>query len=181
MNRTFWAALAAATAATGTGAAAQTAAGPSPLAPLYACADKTDPAERLACFDAAVAAVKAQENRSEIVTFDRKRVETVRREAFGFRLPSLPRLGLPGRDPSSTSAAGEEIEEQMLAVTRLSTREGRATMTMDNGQVWRLTEPGEINAPARTPFNVRIRSATLGSYIMSVEGRNKGYRVRRVE
>jgi hypothetical protein len=163
----------------------------SPLEPIYACADKTNPTERLACFDAAVATIRAKEAKSEIVTFDKQRVERVRREAFGFSLPSLPKLGFPafggapkaeGKDQSVAAAAVEEdIEEQSFTV--VSTREaaGRVVLTLENGQVWRLTEAGELNAPSRPPFKVKIRTAAMGSFILSVEGRNKGYRVRRVE
>ena len=174
-------------------------ASPSPLTPLYACADMTDPAQRLACFDAAVAAVRAAENTSQIVTFDKQRIETVRREAFGFRMPSLPRIGMPsfggrGTDAGSPGGANsrsgstapamavaEEIEEQSFAVARVTASAGRAVLVLDNGQVWRLVDTDEINAPRQTPFNVRIRTAAMGSFILTIEGRNKGYRVRRVE
>ena len=166
-------------------------AGVSPLEPIYACANKTDPTERLACYDAAVASVRAKEAKSEIVTFDKQRVEKVRREAFGFSLPSLPKLGFPafgggskgeGKEQNGpTAAATEEIEEQSFTV--VSTREsaGRVVITLENGQVWRLVEAGELNAPKRPPYNVKIRTAAMGSFILTVEGRNKGYRVRRVE
>lgn len=163
----------------------------SPLEPIYACANKTDPTERLACFDAAVATIRAKEAKSEIVTFDKQRVEKVRREAFGFSLPSLPKLGFPafggapkaeGKDQSVAAAKVEEdIEEQSFTV--VSTREsaGRVVITLENGQIWRLTEAGELNAPKRPPYKVNIRTAAMGSFILTVEGRNKGYRVRRVE
>jgi len=163
----------------------------SPLEPIYACADKTNPTERLACFDAAVATIRAKEAKSEIVTFDKQRVEKVRREAFGFSLPSLPKLGFPafGGAPKADSkdqsvaavAAEEDIEEQSFTV--VSTREsaGRVVITLENGQVWRLTEAGELNAAKRPPYKVNIRTAAMGSFILTVEGRNKGYRVRRVE
>jgi hypothetical protein len=163
----------------------------SPLEPIYACADKSNPTERLACFDAAVATIRAKEAKSEIVTFDKQRVEKVRREAFGFSLPSLPKLGFPafGGAPKADSkdqsvaavAVAEDIEEQSFTV--VSTREsaGRVVITLENGQVWRLTEAGELNAAKRPPYKVNIRAAAMGSFILTVEGRNKGYRVRRVE
>ena len=163
----------------------------SPLEPIYACSNKSDPTERLACFDAAVATIRAKEAKSEIVTFDKQRVEKVRREAFGFSLPSLPKLGFPAfgggpkadnKDQSVAAAAvADDIEEQSFTV--VSTREsaGRIVLTLENGQVWRLTEAGELNAPKRPPYSVKIRTAAMGSFILTVEGRNKGYRVRRVE
>jgi hypothetical protein len=163
----------------------------SPLEPIYACADKTNPTERLACFDAAVATIRAKEAKSEIVTFDKQRVEKVRREAFGFSLPSLPKLGFPAfgggpkadsKDQSVAAAAVEaDIEEQSFTVASTRESAGRVVLTLENGQVWRLTEAGELNAPSRPPYKVKIRTAAMGSFILTVEGRNKGYRVRRVE
>ena len=176
-------------------ASAQPASSVSPLSPIYACAEKTDPAQRLACFDSAVAAVKAAEARSEIVTMDQPRVAAVRREAFGFRIPSLPRFGFGGPAAGATVAgataggtstpaarAREEVEdEQTFAVARVGASGNRVAIYLENGNVWHLTEAGELNAPRQTPFNVRIRAAAMGSFMLNIEGRNKGYRVRRVE
>jgi hypothetical protein len=162
---------------------------PSPLSPIYACAEKTDATERLACFDTAVAAVKAAEGRSEIIAMDKPRVEAVRREAFGFRIPSLPKFGLGGAGATGTNLArGEqskerdaEFETQTFAVTRLGQSGDRVAIYLDNGNVWHLVEAGELFAPRQFPFNVQIRAASMGSFILQVEGRNKGYRVRRVQ
>ena len=165
--------------------------GVSPLSPIYACAEKTDPAQRLACFDTAVAAVKAAEARSEIITMDQPRVAAVRREAFGFRIPSLPRFGLGAlvsgkgnanaTNPARPDQQNAQQDEQTFAVARVGQAGNRVAIYLDNGNIWHLTEAGELNAPRQTPFNVRIRSAAMGSFLLTVEGRNKGYRVRRVE
>lgn len=164
----------------------------SPLSPIYACAEKTDPVERLACFDSAVASVKAAEARSEIIALDQPRVAAVRREAFGFRIPSLPRFGFGGAraeasagassgTPSTRPPNNEDDEEQTYAVARIGRAGDRVAIYLENGNVWQMTEAGELNAPSQTPFNVRIKSAAMGSFLLNVEGRNKGYRVRRVQ
>jgi hypothetical protein len=168
-------------------ASAQPASTASPLSPIYACAEKTIPAERLACFDTAVAQVKAAEARSEIVTMDQPRVAAVRREAFGFRIPSFARFGLggagaaAGASASAPKPADDQIDEQDFAVARVGQAGSRVSLVLTNGNVWNLVEDERFNAPRQTPFNVRIKSASMGSYILSVEGRNKGYRVRRVQ
>jgi hypothetical protein len=174
-----------------TGAQQAPASSVSPLSPLYACAEKVDPTLRLACFDAAVAAVKTAEARSEIVALDQPRVAAVRREAFGFRIPSLPRFGFgnsntsPGASAAAASPAAkarDEVEdEQIFAVARVGQAGNRVAIYLENGSIWHLTEAGELNVPRQTPFNVRIRTAAMGSFILTVEGRNKGYRVRRVQ
>jgi hypothetical protein len=202
MNMLFASLFALTSAAQSGGSAPAAASSVSPLSPIYACAEKSDPVLRLACFDAAVAAVKAAEARSEIITLDQPRVAAVRREAFGFRIPSLPRFGFgtpaiaaaasTGAVATSTSAAAavpspaqrardEVADEQTFAVNRVGQAGGRVALYLENGSVWHLTEAVEFNAPRQTPYNVRIRTAALGSFILTVEGRNKGYRVRRVE
>jgi|GEM_PF-589367 len=155
-----------------------------PLAALYECSQKTNDAERLACFDAQVAALKAKEASSDVVVIDAPRVAQMRREAFGFNLPSLPKLGLPkltGLRGADNAAQQADEERQTMVVTRISNQGGRATLTMENGQIWQLIEAEEINVYGRPPYSANIRSASLGSFILSFEGRNKGYRVRRVE
>ncbi|KAF0185989.1 MAG: hypothetical protein FD163_657 [Hyphomonadaceae bacterium] len=165
-------------------AAQDAAATQTPLAALYDCAQKTNDAERLACFDAQVAALKAKEASSDVVVIDAPRVAQMRREAFGFNLPSLPKLGLPklsGLRGGDNAAQQADEERQVMAVTRISNQGGRATLTMENGQVWQLVEAEEINVSGRPPYSANIRSASFGSFLLSFEGRNKGYRVRRVE
>jgi hypothetical protein len=161
----------------------------SPLAPVYACADETDPAARLACYDAAVAALRGREARSEVVAVDQERLEAVRREAFGFRLPSLPGLFRRGGGAAAPGGGGAasreeqepELERQSMTVARVTSRGDRTVLVMDNGQIWQFVEAGEITGRRTPPFQVLIRQAALGSFIMSVEGSNRGYRIRRVE
>jgi hypothetical protein len=167
----------------------------SPLDPLYACTRITDAAERLACFDGAVAQLRAREQSRDVVAVDRAAVEQVRRESFGFNLPSLPNL-FARREPAAGAAAAgaagdgaraapaepEEFEErQVMQVTSLRMAGDRQVLVMANGQTWQFAEPGTLTPARRAPFNVLIRRAALGSYILSVEGSNRGHRVRRVE
>lgn len=166
------------------GATAPAANPPSPLASVYACAQRAEPDARLACYDAAVAELRAAEGRQDVVAFDRQRVEQVRREAFGFRLPSLPRLGLPGPRPAPDApetANAAEIEEQTFTVARVGMSGDRFRLWLDNGQVWQFVDAGDMAAGPRPPFRIRIRGAAFGSFMMTVEGRNRGYRVRRIE
>lgn len=151
----------------------------SPLSPLYVCAAKTDSQERLACFDSAVAQLKAREASSEVVALDAPKVAQMRREAFGFNLPSLPKLGLPKFTKDKVEEPREE--RQTMVAVRIGRNGGYNTVHMENGQVWQLVETREVDLPRRPPVNVNIRSATMGSFILSFEGRNRGYRVRRTE
>jgi hypothetical protein len=163
-----------------------------PLSALYACQGKPD-AERLACFDAAVAALQGRESRQEVVAIDEAAARTLRREAFGFNIPSLPRLGLAGlgRRPAAPDASGapapiaaEEADpdDVVLSVAGLGAdAAGRPLLRMTEGQVWVLIDSSGFRPPSARPFNVRIREAMMGSFLLQIEGRNRGFRARRVE
>ena len=56
---------------------------------LSACRAITDSTERLACFDKTAAALDEAQNKGEVVVVDRRQVQEVKREAFGFNLNSL--------------------------------------------------------------------------------------------
>lgn len=161
-----------------------------PLSALYACQGKPD-AERLACFDAAVAALQGREARQEVVAIDEAAARTIRREAFGFNIPSLPRLGLPGfarraeeASPGAPAARAEAIEpdEVLLSVAGLGAdAAGRPLLRMSEGQVWVLLDSSGFRPPSQRPFQVRIREAMMGSFLLQIEGRNRSFRARRVE
>ncbi len=165
-------------------ALAQGAQPPSPLSPVYACAAEPDPARRLACFDAAVAALKQAEEKREVVAIDQATVRTLRREAFGFQLPSLPRLALPrlGGGGQDAASADEAPEEMTFAVESVGTGDnGKPLLRLTNGQVWVLVDDVRWTTPRTKPFNVKIQQAALGSYLLQREGLNRGWRVRRVQ
>jgi hypothetical protein len=144
------------------------------LLPLYSCAEKTDPMARLACFDAAVSDLKGKEARKEVVAIDQARVQTLRREAFGFRIPSLPKLGIPDFGASKDDGIDDK---QVKAITEVL---GSALKTTD-GQTWQLTETVNFFPPRRRPFNVIIRQAALGTYLLQIEGGNRSWRAKRVD
>jgi hypothetical protein len=175
---------------------AQPAPGPpsgSALDGLYACSAITAPEARLACFDAAVARLRGEEERGEVIALDRARTDAVRREAFGFSMPTLPRFRRPAASPGGQAqpvspvpvarvARAEETEDsQTYTVVAVSPRASGTIITTSNDQTWLLVDPPAFQPNPRPPFQARIRRASMGSFILQVEGRNRGYRVRRVE
>jgi len=62
---------------------------------VYACATIETDAERLSCYDSAVGRLKAAEDAGEVATVTREEVEQVKKDSFGFSIPSLPKLALP--------------------------------------------------------------------------------------
>ena len=142
---------------------------------VYACAAVSVEAERLACYDQAVGRLRQAQTSGEVVAVDRAQAEEIERDAFGFSLPSLPRLFGRERDAEPT------FSELQLEIARVEHRTNQpARFTMSNGQVW--TQIGtEGVRHVRTGGAVRIRRAALGSFLMSVEAGGAAIRVRRTQ
>lgn len=150
----------------------------SPLAKLYSCASIQSDTERLACFDANVAVIQVKEEKKEIVAIDAEAAKDIKREAFGFSLPSLPKLGLP-------SLGGDKDAPEVLTFPVKSVKKrGRSyTFHMENGQVWRQVS-GRFNYIPKGDLTATIKQGSIGSYRISISNgkeRVRGMGVRRVE
>ncbi|MGZ8362260.1 MAG: hypothetical protein ACXW3D_00240 [Caulobacteraceae bacterium] len=122
-----------------------------------------DPAERLACYDAAVSRLDAAEAAGEVVVVDRAQSRAMRREAFGFSLPSLNLFKRGEKE--------EDIERLETTVVRASLNPlGRWIIEVDGGAVWRQTESGELLKSPKKGMAVVIKKGTLGSFFMNVDG-----------
>jgi hypothetical protein len=158
---------------------------PEALSRVYACAALLNAEERLACYDAAVGALRTAEDTGRFVSVDREQVQELERDAFGFSLPSLPRL-FGGRDgdgeeEASDAAASLSVDEVEMVVGRISTRgDGRAVFTMENGQRWVLVQSERVRN-LRPGDSVTVRRASLGSFFLAPTEGGGGYRVRREE
>ncbi|MEZ5995327.1 MAG: hypothetical protein R3C25_06205 [Hyphomonadaceae bacterium] len=154
-------------------AAAQTPDGGAPLSNLYACQERSEPTERLQCYDEAVGHLRAAEAAGDMVAVDRSQVSTLERESFGFQFPSLSSLLIRRTE----SEPIDRIESQVVRVIQHADR--RSTFILANGQSW-------IQIESRPATNVRpgdtvaVRRAALGSFMLS-PARGAAHRVRRVE
>src|SRR5271169_2476308 len=72
------------------------------------CRKIEDGAARLACYDAAVAALATAEARGDVVSIDREQGRAVRRQAFGFALPTLAFLD-GGEKPEDLNRITETV------------------------------------------------------------------------
>lgn len=147
---------------------------PAVLDQVLACGTVTNEAERLACYDSAVAQLRAAHESGNLVAVDRQQVQEIERDAFGFSLPSLPQIFRRGDDSGTP-----EVAEMALTVERVSLRgDGTGTFTMSNGQVWSQID-GMNARHVRVGTQVIIRRATMGSFMMSVPSGGPALRVRR--
>ena len=162
---------------------------PGVLDQVYACASIAEEAPRLACYDGAVGRLREAQNTGNLLAVDRAQAEEVDRDAFGFSLPSLGRLfgggGSENASASSTPAARppvfERAEEMQLEIARVAMRrDGTASFTMTNGQVWSQIDD-ESPRNARAGGQVTIRRAAMGSFLMSLAAGGPALRVRRTQ
>lgn len=143
-----------------------------PLARLMACREVADSAARLACFDAAAGALDTAEREGEVVVFDRAGIAETRRQLFGFEMPTLPRLF----GNADTAPEIESIETTLQSAA--FTSEGRWVFRLEDGSVWRQIDSERVRFRNRPGEAVRVRKASLGSFLLTVDG-GRAVRVRR--
>lgn len=144
-------------------AAAQTGHTPS-TSEVYACAEIEAGDARLACYDDAVGRLKSAEEAGDVLAVTREDIEQVKKESFGFPIPSLP-------DFASSMFGGEEMDRLTVPVSSVGkARNGGFIVTLENGQVWRQTDSKQVYYSAKRGVdNATVKSAALGSYMMKFD------------
>jgi hypothetical protein len=133
-----------------------------PLAALERCRGITDPASRLSCYDAAVAALNNARAEGSVVVLDRSTVQEAQRRSFGFGINTL--------NPFSRSDGPAELESvtSTLKAARQVGPSQRWLLTLEDGSVWLQTDTTSPYIRRPQGQEVRIRRASLGSYLMTV-------------
>ena len=151
---------------TASGALAAPAAGPARAAAVQTvldCQKIGDGPQRLACLDAAVAAMARAESAGDLVTVDRAQRRAARHHAFGLALPSLAFLDR-GEKP-------EEVNRITARVVGASFNPyGKLIVKFDDGAVWRQIDDNMVDRPPHPGSTAEIRRAALGSYTMKLDG-----------
>lgn len=144
---------------------------PETLARLMACRSIADGPARLTCYDAAAGALDAAEREGEVVVIDRAQATETRRQLFGFEMPTLPRLFGPDGGPAIDS-----IESTLQSASQVG--DNRWVFRLADGGVWRQIDSEPVRFQNRTGQPVRVRKASLGSFLLTVGG-SRAVRVRR--
>ena len=127
------------------------------------CRRLADAAQRVACYDNTIDALGQALAQGQVVAVDHAQVQAVRRQAFGFTLPSL---GLFDR-----GARPEEINEVVLSVRSAARNgDGKWIVELEGGQVWRQIDTGDFTRDPRPGAKATIKKAMLGSYMMMIGG-----------
>ncbi|MFN3313053.1 MAG: hypothetical protein ACK46Q_06275 [Hyphomonas sp.] len=152
---------------------------PAPMDPVYACRNISEDAERLACFDNAIADLFQKQQAGQVQTIDTAAIQQLERESFGFSMPSLPSLFSRSSAAETERASVNEIVEPVRSA-RLQAVSQKAVITLQNGQVWEQIDTTRVNSHTlRRATEARIRRAALGSFMLSVDG-SQAFRVRRI-
>jgi hypothetical protein len=130
---------------------------------LLDCKTKSDNTERLACYDAAAAAVDQAEAKGDIVVVDREQARTVRRQAFGFTMPSIS-LFERGEKPEQIDRVSGVVASAKMDGS------GKWVIKLEDGAVWNQIDVTVVPRDPRPGMPVTVRSATMGSYLLSVAG-----------
>ncbi len=140
------------------------------------CRTIADAAERLACFDQAVAALQAAQERRDVVMVDRQQVREGRRRLFGLTLPRIPIFG-GGDDDDHDADAVHTLESTVSAAT--TTGFGQYQVTLADGSVWVQVDNNIVAVPPRAGHRIVINRGALGSFMMRINNQ-PGIRVRRI-
>jgi hypothetical protein len=143
---------------------------------LIDCRGIADNVQRLACYDRSVGAMEEAEKKKDLVVVDRKEIRETKKSLFGF---TLPKLSLFSSGNEKEDAADEVQEIESTVVGARMTKAGDWTLSLANDAgTWNTM--GVLKAPPQAGDKVKIRKASLGSYLGSV-GISRGVRFRRVE
>lgn len=144
------------------------------LQELVDCRKLTDDAARLACYDKASASLDQAEQKGDIVVVDREQARKVRRQAFGFLLPSISLF-----EKGETQEELENVASQVDAA-RMNGASKWVIQLKEGGGTWVQVDDKDLHKTPKSGMPVTIRKAALGSFMMSIDG-GGGFRVRRVE
>jgi hypothetical protein len=154
-----------------------------PLDSVYACASVTDSAQRLACYDSAVAGLKQVESSGGFAVVNREQIEKAEKEAFGLAAPTLSALAESARSTAAAPSAekSKALDRVTFPVKSVSIGpDGRYRFAMENGQEWRQLDGIKLPAIGKGPWQAEIRKAAIGSYMLKLDDRT-AVRVKRME
>ncbi|MEW4467566.1 hypothetical protein AB1K62_07030 [Parasphingorhabdus sp. JC815] len=140
---------------------------------LIACKAMSDTTQRLACYDARVAALEAAETSNQLIIADREQVREARRSVFGL---SLPRIKLFDGEAEKGDNVNE-IEATIASVHEM--RSGKWLFKLEDGALWQQTEARRTRTSPSVGDSVVIKRGSLGSFIAKLNG-GRAFKVKRV-
>lgn len=148
---------------------------PSPLvSAIDRCRQVGDPAQRLACYDAAANALVQAANTGAVAVVDQGEIRKARRSLFGFTLPKIPFFS----GDSTSEEAQRQLDSTITSVHALNNGYFRMVIA-ENNAVWETSDSSVSFDPPRPGQKISILRGPLGSYFLRINGQI-GVRGRRV-
>lgn len=127
------------------------------------CRTIQDQAQRLACYDGAVAKMDEAEKKGDIVVVDRDQVREAKKAAFGFEMPHFT-LFDRGEKP-------EKIDHvEALAAEAFVNKDGKWVVVLEDGAKWVQVDSEPVNSAPHKGSKIEIRTAAMGSYFLKIDG-----------
>ena len=131
---------------------------------LSDCRKVTDDAARLACYDKAAGAIDQAESKGQLVVIDQAQAKAVRRQAFGFNLPTLHLF-----DRATKNEEGfDRLDLDVASVHHSS--DGKWVFVATTGAVWRQTDSEELALDPHPGSKLLVKNAALASFFCKVDG-----------
>ena len=138
---------------------------PAVLQAISDCRRLTEDGPRLICYDKAAAALDDALSQGALTAFDRVQAKAVRRESFGFQLPTL--------DFFTKGPKEDVIEKLSLKVTDVSrTARGTWILTTSEGPVWVQTQTDTLYGEPHAGSQLEVSKGALGGFFCTVDKRD---------
>lgn len=141
---------------------------PALLQKLIDCRDRSDPAQRLACYDTQVAAIDDAESKQELVVVDKEQIKQTRKSLFGFGDIRLPFFSRKTETDNKEEDGVDFIESKITSLRQISG--GKWLFGLEDGARWSQTDAVTGRSP-KVGDTIKIRKAALGSYLANINGR----------
>jgi hypothetical protein len=138
------------------------------------CRQMSDPAQRLACYDAAANALVQATNSGAVAVVDQNEIRKARRSLFGFTMPKIPFFS----GDRSADDVQRQLDSTITSVHALNNGYYRIVIA-DNNAVWETSDSSISFDPPRAGQKISIVRGALGNYFLRINGQI-GVRGRRV-
>ena len=143
------------------------------LQSLLDCKTKSDPTERLACYDAAAGAIDTAEQKGDIVVVDREQAKAARKQAFGLSLPTLDMFNKAEATPEEANRIEDTVERAYRG------GDGKWVFELTGGAIWQYYDAADLGRQPKKGSKVEVRKGAVGGYFLSVDGQ-AGARAKRL-
>ncbi len=131
---------------------------------LSDCRKITEDGARLSCYDKAAGALDQAESKGQVVVIDQEQVKAVRRQAFGFNLPSLHIFDRSAKPDQVLDHLDLELDSAHHSP------EGKWVFVATDGAVWRQTDNEDLAVDPHKGSKLSVRNGVLGSFFCKIDG-----------